>query len=50
MAGRLAVSIPPMVGSATMVPMTSQLTHFAINTDDVDATQAFYAAVFDWQF
>jgi len=26
--------------------MTPKLTHFAINTDDVEATQAFYAAVF----
>lgn len=26
------------------------LSHFAINTDDVDATQAFYASVFGWQF
>jgi len=33
-----------------MVSMHPQLTHFAINTDDVDATQAFYAAVFSWQF
>lgn len=32
------------------VPMHPQLTHFAINTDDVDATQAFYASVFGWQF
>ena len=30
--------------------MHPRLTHFAINTDDVDATQAFYATVFDWQF
>ncbi len=30
--------------------MSSRLTHFAINTDDVDATQAFYASVFGWQF
>lgn len=30
--------------------MHSQLTHFAINTDDVDATQAFYASVFGWKF
>lgn len=30
--------------------MTPRLTHFAINTTDVDATRAFYAAVFDWQF
>lgn len=30
--------------------MTPRLTHFAINTDDVDATRAFYGAVFDWQF
>lgn len=31
-------------------PMQPHLTHFAINTDDVDATQAFYAAVFGWKF
>lgn len=30
--------------------MSPQLTHFAINTDDVDATQAFYGSVFGWQF
>lgn len=30
--------------------VTPRLTHFAINTTDVDATRAFYAAVFDWQF
>ena len=30
--------------------MTSRLTHFAINTDDVEKTQAFYGAVFDWGF
>ena len=30
--------------------MIPRLTHFAINTDDVDATRAFYASVFDWQF
>lgn len=39
-----------MVTSATIVSMTPRLTHFAINTDDVDATQAFYGAVLDWQF
>lgn len=33
-----------------MVAMTPRLTHFAINTDDVDATQAFYGSVFGWQF
>ena len=33
-----------------MEPMTPGLTHFAINTDDVDATQAFYGSVFGWQF
>jgi len=26
------------------------MTHFAINTDDVDATQEFYGSVFGWQF
>ncbi len=30
--------------------MNPKLTHFAINADDVDATQAFYRAVFGWQF
>lgn len=30
--------------------MTAPLTHFAINTDDVEATQAFYGSVFGWQF
>ncbi len=33
-----------------MVAVHPRLTHFAINTDDVDATQAFYASVFGWQF
>ncbi len=33
-----------------MARMNPKLTHFAINTDDVDATQAFYRAVFGWQF
>lgn len=30
--------------------MTPRLTHFAINTEDVEATQAFYGSVFGWQF
>lgn len=30
--------------------MTTRLTHFAINTEDVEATQAFYESVFGWQF
>jgi len=30
--------------------MSPRLTHFAINTDDVEATQAFYGSVFGWQF
>lgn len=30
--------------------MTPRLTHFAINTTDVEATRAFYEAVFGWQF
>lgn len=30
--------------------MIPKLTHFAINTDDVEATQRFYGAVFGWQF
>ena len=33
-----------------MARMNPKLTHFAINADDVDATQAFYRAVFGWQF
>ena len=33
-----------------MGPMHPTLTHFAINTDDVDATQAFYGSVFGWTF
>ena len=30
--------------------MYPRLTHFAINTDDVDATRAFYGSVFGWEF
>ena len=30
--------------------MYPHVTHFAINTDDVDATQSFYGDVFGWQF
>jgi len=30
--------------------MSPRLTHFAINTDDVEATQAFYGSVFGWEF
>ncbi len=30
--------------------MSSPLTHFAINTDDVEATREFYGSVFGWQF
>lgn len=33
-----------------LVVMASRLTHFAINTDDVEGTQAFYASVFGWEF
>lgn len=33
-----------------MVPMHPRLTHFAINTDDVEATQEFYGFVFGWRF
>ena len=40
----------PRVAAATMVAVAPQLTHFAINTDDVEATQAFYEAVFGWTF
>jgi uncharacterized protein len=39
-----------MATSATMAPMSPGLTHFAINTDNVEATQAFYGSVFGWQF
>jgi predicted enzyme related to lactoylglutathione lyase len=30
--------------------MTGELTHFAINADDVEATMRFYEAVFGWTF
>lgn len=30
--------------------MPSNLTHFAINADDVDASRTFYEAVFGWTF
>ncbi|MCB0951943.1 MAG: VOC family protein [Microthrixaceae bacterium] len=30
--------------------MNPRLTHFAINTDDVAATQRFYGSVFGWRF
>lgn len=30
--------------------MYPRLSHLAINTDDVGATQAFYASVFGWEF
>ncbi|MGB3734800.1 MAG: VOC family protein [Ilumatobacter sp.] len=30
--------------------MSPRLTHFAINTDDVESTQSFYAEVFGWSF
>lgn len=33
-----------------MTSMSQRLTHFAINTDDVEATSAFYGSVFGWQF
>ena len=33
-----------------MAHMTPKLTHFAINTDDVEATSEFYAEVFGWSF
>lgn len=33
-----------------MATMTPRLTHFAINTDDVEGTQAFYGSVFGWTF
>lgn len=44
-----AGSSPP-VGREMMAGMTPRLTHFAINTDDVAATQAFYEQVFGWSF
>jgi predicted enzyme related to lactoylglutathione lyase len=31
-------------------PPSQTLAHFAINADDVDAAQRFYAAVFGWRF
>ena len=30
--------------------MPTNLSHFAINADDLDATRTFYEAVFDWTF
>jgi predicted enzyme related to lactoylglutathione lyase len=30
--------------------MTNELTHFAINADDVERARAFYEAVFGWRF
>ncbi len=30
--------------------MIPKLTHFAINTDDIDATKKFYGSIFGWQF
>ncbi len=30
--------------------MTANLSHFAINADDVDASRHFYASVFGWTF
>ena len=30
--------------------MFPRVTHFAINTDDVDGTQSFYGSVFGWEF
>lgn len=35
---------------ATMASMEPRLTHFAINTNDVEATTAFYGSVFGWRF
>ena len=35
---------------ATIFVMTPRLTHFAINTDDVEGTQAFHGSVFGWEF
>jgi predicted enzyme related to lactoylglutathione lyase len=31
-------------------PALQSVAHFAINADDVEASRAFYAAVFDWRF
>lgn len=39
-----------MAHSCDDVYMSPRLTHFAINTDDVDRTQSFYADVFGWSF
>lgn len=33
-----------------MRSMHPRLTHFAINTDDVEGTRAFYGEVFGWRF
>jgi predicted enzyme related to lactoylglutathione lyase len=33
-----------------MSVMTPRLTHFAINTDDIERTQAFCGSVFGWEF
>lgn len=30
--------------------MTANLSHFALNTDDVESTRSFYESVFDWTF
>ena len=30
--------------------MAADLTHFAINADDVEATRTFYERVFEWEF
>ena len=40
----------PDARCATIVGMTSRLTHFAINTSDVETTQSFYGSVFGWSF
>ena len=33
-----------------MSPMAANLSHFAINADDVEASRAFYTSVFGWSF
>lgn len=33
-----------------LLDMTANLSHFAINADDLEATRSFYEAVFGWRF
>ncbi len=39
-----------MTGRRHDVPMPANLSHFALNADDVPATRAFYETVFGWTF